>query len=70
METIKIILIGLQSVLVLTNLFGIPGGIASAIIPVIMYFSGYIGTKLLISVLFIIAAGGEIAEFYASFVSR
>ncbi len=67
METIKIILIGLQSVLVLTNLFGIPGGIASAIIPVIMYFSGYIGTKLLISVLFIIAAG-EIAEFYASFV--
>ncbi len=32
METIKIILIGLQSVLVLTNLFGIPGGIASAII--------------------------------------
>ncbi|PLX67849.1 MAG: hypothetical protein C0603_06935 [Denitrovibrio sp.] len=67
METIIIILIGLQSVLVLSNLIGLPGGMISALIPVIMYFSGYIGTKLLISVLFIIAAG-EVAEFYTSFV--
>lgn len=67
METIKIILIGLQSVAVLTNLVGFPGGIVSAVFPVIMFLSGYIGTKMLISVMMVIAAG-EIAEFYASFV--
>jgi len=67
METIKIILLSLQSIAVLSNLLGIPGGIISAVVPVIMYFSGYIGTKLLLSVLFIIAAG-EAAEFYTSFV--
>ncbi|ADD69259.1 protein of unknown function DUF456 [Denitrovibrio acetiphilus DSM 12809] len=67
METIKVILIGLQSVAVLTNIVGIPGGIIAAIIPVIMVLSGFIGIKLFISVIIIIAAG-EVAEFYASFV--
>jgi len=67
METIKIILIGLQSAAVLTNILGLPGGIISAVIPVIMYFSGYIGIKLLVSVIVVIAAG-EAAEFYSCFV--
>lgn len=67
METIKIILLGLQSVAVLSNIIGLPGGIISAIFPIIMYFSGYIGLKLLIAVVLIIAAG-EAAEFYSSFV--
>jgi len=67
METIKIILIGLQSVAVLTNLLGMPGGFISMVFPLIMYLSGYIGVKLFVSVLFVIAIG-EVAEFYASFV--
>lgn len=67
METIKYILIGLQSVAVLTNIVGIPGGIISLLFPLIMFLSGYIGIKLFISVIIIIAAG-EAAEFYAAFV--
>lgn len=66
METVKIILIGLQCIAVLTNLLGFPGGIISALIPVIMYFSGFFGSKLLFSVIIIIAIG-EAAEFYASY---
>lgn len=67
METVKIILIGLQAIAVLTNILGLPGGIISAVFPVIMFFSGFIGMKLLVGVLFIIVAG-EVAEFYSSFV--
>jgi hypothetical protein len=68
METIKIILIGLQSVAVLSNLVGLPGGVISAVFPIILYLSGMLSIKLLISVFFIIAAG-EAAEFYVSFVA-
>ena len=60
METIKVILIGLQSVAVLTNIVGIPGGIIAAIIPVIMVLSGFIGIKLFISVIIIIAADNKL----------
>jgi len=67
METITIILILLQVLAVLTNIFGLPGGIISLIFPVIMYFMGIIGVKLLISVIIIVAAG-EAAEFYTSYV--
>jgi len=67
METIKYILIGLQSVAVLTNIVGLPGGFISLIFPLIMFLSGYIGLKLFISVLIIIIAG-EVAEFYSAFV--
>lgn len=67
METVKIILISLQALAVLTNLLGLPGGMAAAVFPLIMFLSGYISVKLFVVVLFIIACG-EFMEFYSGYV--
>jgi len=67
MEIITVLLIAFQAILVLTNFVGMPGGILSGIVPVILFFMGLIPLKFLIGVIFIIVAG-EAAEFYTSFV--
>ncbi len=66
MDFIKILLIILQSVSVLLNVVGLPGGIISAVFPVIMYFLGYLALKPLIWVILLIVLG-EAVEFYAAY---
>jgi len=67
METIAVILLIIQGFAVLSNVFGIPGGIIAGIFSVIMFLMGVITAKFLIAVLFVFAAG-EVVEFYASYV--
>jgi len=67
METLAVIFLIIQSLAVFSNVFGIPGGIAAAILAVIMFFMNVITMKFMIAVLFVFAAG-EFVEFYASYV--
>lgn len=67
MDFMTKLLLFVQFVLVMTNFIGLPGGILSALIPVILFLMGAMSAKFLIGILFVIAIG-EAAEFYASFV--
>ena len=66
MEFIKISLIILQAVSILLNMVGLPGGVISAVFPVILFLMGYLALKPLIWVLLLIMLG-EAIEFYAAY---
>lgn len=67
METIAVLFLIIQVLAVFANVIGFPGGIAAAVIAVVMFIMNVITLKFLIAVLFVFAAG-EIVEFYASYV--
>lgn len=66
MDFFKISMLLLQSCAVFLNVFGLPGGIISAVFPVVLYFKGYLFTNQLVWVLGIILFG-EFIEFYAAY---
>jgi len=67
METIAITLLIIQLLAILSNVFGIPGGIIAGITAIVMFLMNIITAKFLIAIMFVFAAG-EVVEFYASYV--